>query len=241
MMGTPILAFTTDWIPAPEPEAACRGRWRFTLNSSYMSLASGAGCLPLSLLPCRPSDLRRFLESVDLVVLTGGGDLDPPFSWRDAGHRPDSMDYETRAHWEASVYRTARDAGVPVLGICLGFQVIAILEGARLIPDIPSEVEGCLDHHGQPGSPRHHPLSVDGSTFLGGLLPDGAVVCSYHHQGISRAPDGFITCAVTSDGVVEAFESPDMKVFAVQWHPEREPGGAALVRAILDETPGARG
>ena len=229
----PLVALSTDWVPTPSEGVTSRGPWRFDLNSSYPSMIVQAGAVPLALVPSSIGALSSLIESIDLLVLTGGGDLIPPFG-PDTNDSGDSAFPETRASWEMALYRAAAGMGVPVLGICLGFQIIAVSEGVELLGDIASELPGALDHHGTPEKPLRHPVESDPSTLIGDWAAKRDGVGSYHHQGILSVPEGFALAARTSDGVIEGFEDTGRNLFAVQWHPEREPGGASLVRAVLE-------
>ena len=51
---------------------------------------------------------------------------------------------------------------------------------------------------------------------------DSLRVNSFHHQAVKDVAEGMIVSAVSTDGVIEAVEHPDLPFFVgIQWHPER--------------------
>ncbi|AZN29688.1 glutamine-hydrolyzing GMP synthase [Flaviflexus salsibiostraticola] len=115
------------------------------------------------------------------------------------------------------------NAGVPVLGICYGFQSMADALG------------GTVDRTGE----REY-----GNTDIetsGGLLGQGqATVWMSHGDAVSEAPEGFSVTATSAGAPVAAFEDPDRRLYGVQWHPEvrHTPGGQALIERFLHEGAG---
>lgn len=115
------------------------------------------------------------------------------------------------------------NAGVPVLGICYGFQSMADALG------------GTVDRTGE----REY-----GNTDIetsGGLLGQGqATVWMSHGDAVSEAPEGFSVTATSAGTPVAAFEDPDRRLYGVQWHPEvrHTPGGQALIERFLHEGAG---
>ena len=74
-----------------------------------------------------------------------------------------------------------------------------------------------------------------------GLLGRAAYVESEHHQAIRRLGRGLTATATSPDGMIESIERTDRRfALGLQWHPERDPGGAgdniaqALVAAALE-------
>lgn len=237
-MRRAVVGLTLDWSSTLPQEHQVYGRWRFSLNQTYALLMDRPDVVPLALVP-GSGDVGGLCALLDLLVLTGGGDPDPElYGQRIAGAH--SIIRE-RPIWEMECYRTARRTGVPVLGICLGEQLIAVSEGTALIQDIPSQVPGALDHAGTPVSPKVHPVALERGTFLEGVLGTDAVVSSFHHQAAASVPDGFRLAASSSDGVIEAIESLDGGVVAVQWHPERDYTGSLLLDALLGRSVQGRG
>ena len=98
--------------------------------------------------------------------------------------------------------------GVPVLGICYGFQVMARALG------------GAVHHTGdrEYGATRARVLG-DGGAILSGQ-PDEQTVWMSHGDAVQQAPEGFEVLASTDVTPVAAFGSAERQMYGVQWHPE---------------------
>ncbi|MCC2592293.1 glutamine-hydrolyzing GMP synthase [Tessaracoccus sp. OS52] len=99
------------------------------------------------------------------------------------------------------------EAGIPVLGICYGFQAMAKALG------------GSVAKTGQREYGRTS-LSIQNSGCLLASLPNTLNVWMSHGDSVSRAPEGFKVLARTAGAPVAAFENRDRKLAGVQWHPE---------------------
>jgi GMP synthase (glutamine-hydrolysing) len=104
--------------------------------------------------------------------------------------------------------RALFEAGVPVFGMCYGFQLMAVTLG------------GTVDNTGAREYGRT-PLSVSrtGSTLFEGIPAQHSVWMS-HGDACSAAPEGFTVTASTGVVPVAAFENDDARLYGVQYHPE---------------------
>ncbi|AOT60586.1 MULTISPECIES: glutamine-hydrolyzing GMP synthase [Streptomyces] len=104
--------------------------------------------------------------------------------------------------------RALFEAGVPVFGMCYGFQLMATTLG------------GTVDNTGSREYGRT-PLHVtrSGSTLFEGT-PDEQSVWMSHGDACSAAPEGFAVTASTDVVPVAAFENDEKKLYGVQYHPE---------------------
>lgn len=101
------------------------------------------------------------------------------------------------------------DAGVPVLGVCLGHQAIGLVFGGHVV-SAPSLM------HGKTSSVHHHGTGV----FQG--LPEPLVATRYHSLVVdpNTVPDILEVTAVTGDGIVMGLRHRTLDVEGVQFHPE---------------------
>jgi len=227
----PVVGVTLNWYRNEDGKVPSYGRWLFGLNQSYAELLGKADVMPMGLLPVS-EDFRSILQVVDMVVLTGGGDPDPElYGQTENGSVNCSRE---RPLWEMGLYRTARNMELPVMGICLGLQLIGMAEGVQLIQDIPTEVDDPCEHHGKPDRPSRHPVELVEGTLLHDTFGEDIEVSSFHHQALREVPAGFRLAARSPDGIIEAVESEDGRVIAVQWHPERDFTGPVLLRRMVD-------
>ena len=99
------------------------------------------------------------------------------------------------------------DAGIPTLGICYGFQVMAQSLGGTV---------------GRTGTREygHTTADVSGGSCLFDGTPADQVVWMSHGDAVQEAPAGFTVTAHTSETPVAAFEDRGRKLFGLQWHPE---------------------
>ncbi|MFB7894251.1 glutamine-hydrolyzing GMP synthase [Microbacterium sp. NPDC056044] len=100
------------------------------------------------------------------------------------------------------------DLGVPTLGICYGFQVMAQALGGE-VANTGLREYGATDAA----------VTGDGGVLLGGQ-PAAQNVWMSHGDQVSRAPEGFEVLASTSATPVAAFGSDERRFYGVQWHPE---------------------
>jgi putative glutamine amidotransferase len=178
--------------------------------AAYRRAVVEAGAEPVDLPPGTAS-----LPNLDGLLLPGGEDVDPSFYGEvpDAKTGPVDRDLDET---ELDLFRQAREQNLPVLGICRGQQVINVAMGGSLVQHLE-------DHEVRAHGRSHlaHAIDVDPSSELGRAAGDHKIrVNSLHHQAIRRLAPGLHQTARADDGTVEAVESDDGLVIAVQCHPE---------------------
>ncbi|GEL94523.1 GMP synthase [glutamine-hydrolyzing] [Cellulomonas composti] len=119
------------------------------------------------------------------------------------------------------------EAGVPVLGICYGFQAMAQALGGTVAQTGRREYGGTAVEVGAPG------------TVLAGS-PDHQTVWMSHGDAVHAAPEGFDVLATSEGSPVAAFEHRERRLFGVQWHPEvkHSPLGQRALENFLYEGAG---
>jgi GMP synthase (glutamine-hydrolysing) len=118
------------------------------------------------------------------------------------------------------------DLGVPVFGICYGFQAMAQALG------------GTVAHTGTSEYGRTE-LKVEGGELHSGL-PDTQPVWMSHGDAVTAAPDGFDVVATSAGAPVAAFEDRARRLAGVQYHPEvlHSPHGQQVLSRFLHEFAG---
>ena len=97
--------------------------------------------------------------------------------------------------------------GIPVFGICYGFQVMAAALG------------GVVSQTGKSEFGRTE-IKAETTSKIFASLPASQSVWMSHGDAVTQAPAGFSICAVTADTPIAAFEDRDGKIAGVQFHPE---------------------
>jgi putative glutamine amidotransferase len=209
------------------------------------AVANAAGCTPL-LLPALGErlDIGRILDMVDGILLTGSVSNVAPERYGKTLARPELKLDAERDATTFPLIAAALAAGLPLFGICRGFQELNVALGGTLHQEVHAQ-PGLLDHREDKAAdvdiqygPAHVVrLTADG--WLRGLLGlDEITVNSIHGQGIDRLGNGLVIEAVAPDGLVEAVHVAGAKAFAlaVQWHPEwkveQNPQSQAIFRAF---------
>lgn len=182
---------------------------------------------------------REALATVDGILLTGGGDVEPGrYGFDDTEGLCEHL-FEGRDEAELPIVEEIFARKLPTLAICRGMQFLNVTRNGSLIPDLPAR----YSHEFDDDEDRHQ-VAIEPSSQLCSEVGDIVTgsVSSAHHQAIDRLGDGLRVVARAKDGVVEAVEWIDPRekpwLIAVQWHPERmsldENLSGPLFRAFLE-------
>ncbi len=193
------------------------------------AVAVGAGGLPL-IIPSLGDllDFDALLSSLDGLLFTGSPSNVEPHLYNGPASAPGTLHDPDRDATTLPLIRAAVAAGVPVFGICRGFQELNVAFGGSLHQKV-HETGTFMDHREPENEPVEvqyapsHPLHVQPGGVLAGLgLPDEIRVNSIHGQGVDRLAPGLRVEALAPDGLIEAISVEGAQSFAlgVQWHPE---------------------
>ncbi len=218
MNRRPFVGVTLD---AEQPGGYSKYPW-YALRQNYMDAVVAAGGLPIAL-PHDAALAAAYLDRIDALLVTGGASAADPGLTGDADRHATVSLKQGRTDAELALTRGALARDMPVLGICGGQQLLAVVLGGTLIQHIPDAVAGALEH--EQTNPRHqpgHPVAVRPETLLYRIVGAAAMqVNSAHHQAV-RDPGPFaVVNAVAPDQVIEGIEDARYRFcLGVQWHPE---------------------
>ncbi len=197
-----------------------------TLRERYYLQVIAAGGVPVILPPVSSDALLAWIDAVDALILSGGGDCDP--RWQ--GEEPTGLlgtIRPQRDECELLLVRLARNRNMPLLGICRGVQMMATALGGHVAQDISLDAawqraKGICHSQTEPRDVPTHEIRIEPQSTLHDIYErESLSVNSFHHQTVDGLPEGFRAAAFAEDGIIEAVESAEHKpMLGVQWHPE---------------------
>jgi putative glutamine amidotransferase len=185
--------------------------------------------------------IDEVLDVVDGLVFTGSPSNVEPVHYSGPTSAPGTLHDADRDATTLPLIPAAIERGVPVLGICRGFQEMNVAFGGTLHQKL-HEVPGFLDHRDDESQPlevqygpAHDVVLEEGGVLRGLAGTDRIRVNSLHGQGVERLADRLAVEARAPDGVIEAFRVRDTRRFAlaVQWHPEWQVMSNTFSRALF--------
>ena len=206
------------------------------------AVLDAAGSLPL-LIPALAQELGldELLMRLDGVMFTGSHSNVEPHHYSGPPSDPGTLHDPARDATTLPLIRKAVAAGIPVLGICRGFQEMNVAYGGTLHQKV-HEIEGRHDHREDTTreldvqyGPAHEIVLESGGALQRLTGQNRIQVNSLHAQGIDRLGPGLAVEARAPDGLIEAFRVEHAKAFAlaVQWHPEWKAMSNPVSRALF--------
>ncbi|MGR3320637.1 MAG: gamma-glutamyl-gamma-aminobutyrate hydrolase family protein [Pseudooceanicola sp.] len=223
------------------------------INDTYRTHAGGimntqavaevSGCMPL-LIPADPRfvTVEELLESFDGFVLTGGR---PNVHPEEYGETPTDAHGTFDRHRDAislPLVRACVERGQPFLGICRGFQEVAVAMGSTLHPEI-RDLPGRMNHRMPPDGTleekfalRHKVSFTEGGVFHKLMGAPEVMTNTLHGQGVIRAGQRFVVDGTAPDGTAEAayVEGAAGFTLSVQWHPEYNAAQDPVSRPLFE-------
>lgn len=233
------------WLPADH-----RGRDSGAADLPYLMLGEkyaaackyGAHAQPVIFPLVHSSQIADLLKLVDGVLLTGSPSNVHPSHFDEAVLDPSlPLDLE-RDSLTLPLIQACIQQGVPLLGICRGFQEMNVALGGSLYQRVHG-VPGMMDHTEPEDAPldvqyapRHVVRFAPDSAFARWAGGATAMVNSLHGQGVQQLASDLVPLGWAEDGLVEAFGVKDARAFAyaVQWHPEWKFAENPFYTAILN-------
>lgn len=177
---------------------------------------------------------ERDLPGADLMILTGGEDINPALY----DESPNGTTYwnDRRDTLEVGLFKKAISIGIPVFGTCRGLQLIHAMHGGKLIQHLGqhpiSAARGThfndadeLEHY---YSGNHRIITEDGNTLVANSL---------HHQAVIDMENINVMKVLARsypDFVIEAAYYPETNCLGVQFHPEMMRENSPAVAWVQD-------
>jgi putative glutamine amidotransferase len=210
----------------------------------YARSVEASGGLPV-ILPAvegsEEADAAELTEWLDGLLLAGGTDIHPETYGQPLDPNRTLNPDRSRDRFEVASVREARRRGLPILGICRGFQMLNVAYGGSLEQHRPhAGLELVDDSHLRI---QLSVLSIDPDSKVGEALGVSTMQAyCLHHQAIDRLGDGLRATGWAEDGMIEGIEDPSAGFVAgVLWHPEQMTGSTdaqriyeSFVRAAAD-------
>ena len=212
-----------------------------TMNSA--AIAEVSECMPM-IIPTDPDFVTtaELMDTCDGFLFTGG---------RANVHPEEYGEAETAAHGEFDRNRDAVAlplikacvaAGQPIVGVCRGFQEVAVAMGATLYPEI-RDLPGRDNHRMPPDGTlaekfalRHVVTFTKDGPFQNVMGAGAVMTNSLHGQGIKDVGPRIVVDGHAPDGTAEAIYVAGAKGFtlSVQWHPEWQAGHDPVSRPLFE-------
>lgn len=211
----------------------------------YLDAIRRAGGEPVLVTPEGGLSVEEILRDADAIVFAGGVDPDPAL-YGEAVAGEFEIPVEVDAARDALEIPLARDApaaGVPVLGVCRGAQVLNVASGGTLYQDLSRrDLDGTAHYQSRWSPPlpdgAAHSVRVEPTSRLAAIVGAAEIaVNTFHHQALRDVAPGWRVVGRAPDGVVEAIDRPRSFALGVQWHPERmpdDPRQAALFSGLVE-------
>ena len=235
-----VQAKSAPIVLVPACQKPVGGLTCYTAGQKYIDAVRLAGCVPLVVPGATSDELDTLLSLADGILLTGSPSNVHPSHFGEVVHDASLPLDPERDAWTLPIVRRAVAMGLPLLGICRGFQEVNVALGGSLHQAV-HEQPGLNDHRSDDTLPldeeygfAHAAQLVPGGFLdqaLRGLSPtvlseQGEFqINSLHGQGVNRLAPALKVEARAPDGVVEAVTvahpvRPDAFSLGLQWHPE---------------------
>ncbi|MEQ6918384.1 gamma-glutamyl-gamma-aminobutyrate hydrolase family protein [Halomonas aquatica] len=223
---------------------ACRreveGHPAHMVTDKYLSALRDYGLAPVILPVWEGSVDKELLSRLDGLLLTGSRSNVEPERYGAQRLPENTRDDQHRDAAAFGLIPAALDMGLPMFGICRGFQEINVAFGGTLHQAV-QQVPGRFDHREPEGdhdiryAPAHDLEILPGGVMSGLFGERHSYVNSLHQQGVAELGLGLTVEAVAPDGQVEAISVAGAPNFAlaVQWHPEWKPREHPLHDALF--------
>lgn len=201
----------------------------------HVDFLASADCTPV-LLPLLPG-VEHIIGRLDGLLVPGGPDLDPAL-YGDTAHPRTRRGGPVMDAAEMALVKGALSAGLPILGICRGMQLLNAYHGGTLhqhLPEITGDDAHCPET--EAFTLGRHSLHLKPGSRIAGILGESRPEAAcHHHQAIDQIGTGLTATAWATDGIIEVVESIDHPfAIGVQWE-AGQTSDERLHRALADAT-----
>jgi len=217
------------FIGIPADRRLLGKHWFHAVGEKYLAAVMQAADATPILIPALGTelDLAGLIERFDGLLLTGSLSNVEPSHYQGPASEPGTLHDPHRDATTLPIIKQAVEAGLPVFGVCRGFQEMNVALGGTLWQKLHES--GFHDHREDLSAPLDvqygpaHDVLLEAGGVLRSLAGSDRVrVNSLHSQGVQTLAPGLEVEARAPDGVIEAFRVRSSPSFAlaVQWHPE---------------------
>ncbi len=225
----------------------------YAIGKRYCDAVVCSGGVPV-MLCYNASNIGKYIDVLDGILVAGSAfDIDPSLYGERERHKT-TISRPMRTQFEWAIIKKMMDRDKAILGISGGMQLLNVIDGGTLYQHVPEGLPNALNHTQYKAMTYpHHDVEIFPESILYQEIfqydevfatsvsqpASGALrvpVNSYHHQGVKRLGRHFHVVAKTSDGLIEAIESTQLRFcVGVQWNAEfcLTPADWALFRAFI--------
>ncbi len=232
----PLIGITVDHVQSEDYKHGAYQIGPFIARS----VAAAGGVPVLMAVGPAPGIARDYVEACHGFVLTGGLDPDTTLFGEPMHLKARKLDPLRQSFETALLDALADRRDKPVLGICLGMQMMALHAGGKLNQYMPETMDHAEVH--QKGGDHAIKVTADDSWISAADAEGHEPIHSSHQQAVSD-PGRMRIVATAPDGTVEAIDGKPMAAerfyLGVQWHPERGGDGPlnqGLFRKLVSAT-----
>jgi len=215
------IGITSGW----EPGTVVEGWPLIYVNKGVVDNLEKSGAIPV-IIPVLENEslIDWYMDFLDGVIVCGEVLSIKRNVVKDIGKNVLQNSNPLRYKNEMAVIKAAKNHNKPLLGICRGYQVLAVVEGGSVSDDDINVGNDVIHQQGGimlPDCAIHSIRITPGSKLWNMLKRDHVMVNSFHRQALDRVPEGYIVSAVAEDGSIEAIEAADDRfMMGLQFHPE---------------------
>jgi putative glutamine amidotransferase len=206
------------------------------------AVVHAADAIPFLIPVLEPAlDVDELLARVDGILFTGSPSNVEPHRYNGPASEPGTWHDPHRDATTLPLIPRAVNTGVPVFGVCRGFQEMNVAYGGTLHQKVQDE-PGFLDHREDKNQSLDvqyapvHEIVIERGSLLEPLTTEARPrVNSLHSQGVRDLGADLAVDARAPDGLIEAFHVKGAPRFAlaVQWHPEWQVMSNSFSRALF--------